>query len=105
MEAPLWNKGASKTWYFVTAQPTPTSSSFLDFEAPLFHKGASYMLKCLWLCGYVCVCVCGSDFFEVTLNAKFSLISHPIWMKLWIMNLISMLKKSYDTTPNLVPSF
>ena len=76
-------------------------SELLIFEAPLLRRGASYMLKCLWLC----VCVCGSDFFEVTSNAKFSLISHLIWMKLWIMNLISILNKSYDTTCNLVPSF
>ena len=57
-------------------------------------------------CVFGCVCVClFVTVFEASLNAKFSVISHPIWMKLWIMNLISILKKSYDTTPNLVPSF
>merc|ERR1712030_177754 len=35
----------------------------------------------------------------LSLNDKFSLISQPIWMKLWILNLITIPNKSYDTTP------
>ena len=33
----------------------------------------------------------------LSLNAKLLLISQPIWMKLWILNLITILNKSYDT--------
>merc|ERR1712215_424445 len=104
MVIPLWGLGLSSFINFCTCRFKGYPQKvcvlyYFIFEAPLLRRGASYMLKCLWLC----VCVCGSDFFEVTLNAKFSLISHPIWMTLWIMNLISIFKKSYDTTPNLVP--